>query len=222
MLVMNIITIIQGKIFNSQCYIKYRPLSAVNTGMKHISCAVIDDDISHKLTRSSSRGRINNCDNSMEQIVCNKHILLNANKIDRYKRAEIKGRPNNCDIYSNKRQKVKRLTALYCAEGMIQEEDTVMTDVKTPTETSDDIDNKNEDKVKEDDVNEEFRYDDYYVEPVNNLQENPINLFHSVVCGSYGTIPEGLYEYLYVCECVCLYTYKYECIHICIYKYTYI
>jgi hypothetical protein len=194
MLVMNIITIIQGKIFNSQCYTKYRPLSALNTGMKHISCAAIDDNISHKLT-SSSRGRGNNCDDSMEQIICNKHILLNADKIDRNKRAEIKAIPNNCDIYSNKRQKVKRLTALYCAEGMIQEEDTVMIDVKISTKSTDIDDEDTVGNEGEDNVNEEFRYDDYYVEPVNNVQENPINLFHSVVCGSYGTIPEG-----YICR----------------------
>lgn len=86
---------------------------------------------------------------------------------------------------------------------MILEEETVTIDIDGSADNKDQkIDSKDENinnndndsvtevrrKQKENSANEENTFNDYYVEPVNTFQDKPINLFHSVVCGSYSGV----------------------------------
>eukprot|EP00596_Hydrurales_sp_CCMP1899_P008322 CAMPEP_0119048582 /NCGR_PEP_ID=MMETSP1177-20130426/59633_1 /TAXON_ID=2985 /ORGANISM="Ochromonas sp, Strain CCMP1899" /LENGTH=662 /DNA_ID=CAMNT_0007024655 /DNA_START=245 /DNA_END=2230 /DNA_ORIENTATION=- len=196
LLIVSIITVTQGKIFIKQ----YCPTSAVKMGTGHISCTVINNDMSQILIGSS-----NSSSSSRSRIAGNMYrrdIPSAGDNIDRNRSGKIKRTLHYCDTSTQ----VRRSTALHCAksmiqedesmiqgeEMMIQEEDRLSIDTETSAESKKEaIDD--EDPIQnrvDDNITEEFGFDDYYVEPINTGQETPINLFHSVVCGSYGTAPE--------------------------------
>jgi hypothetical protein len=126
----------------------------------------------------------------------------NNNNNNRNRSGKIKRTLHQCDISIRKRQKVKRTTALHCAKSMIQEEDRLSIDTETSAESKkEDIDDNNEDPMQkevDDNATEEFRFDDYYIEPINT----------------------GIYIYIYIYIYIHMYVYIY--IHIYIYTYIYI